>query len=260
MWHWLRDSRGKVIAILLAVWLTALTYDFRWIFLFYPVAAVALVVLFDFLTALIRYKIQYFSLSSIVTGLLIGLVLAPYGFWQLVLATFVAALSKHLLKIAPHRHIFNPAVLGIVSAVFIFNEPVAWWSVAWGWPPIIIIAAGMCLVLWQIRRFFMPLTFLVAYYLINLLSSDPTASWRLTFDGTVFLFAFVMLPEPLTSLGRKNWQFAWGILVGLLIYLQNVFRLFLADPLLVGLLFTNLIGFILVRRVEFKFSLGNASR
>lgn len=223
------DSRGKVIAVLLLLWLGSLH-------VVAPIPALLGMLLSDAMVS------RHITLSTIVTGLLIGLIFNPTaGIIPIITACFLASLSKNIIRIGPHNHVFNPAAFGIIAASLLFNRPVSWWGASWGIVPVIVLAIGMTPVLWKLKRFFMPVTFLAVYFLV-------TRSFPLLFDGTVFLFAFIMLPEIKTSPGIGFWQYVWGVLVGGLVALGTIFQISFTDPLLLALLVANLVGFILTKK------------
>lgn len=239
------DSRGKVIAVLVFLWLASLVFQFRGALVAAVVIAVTASVGLDVLIVRLRGKTAGVSLSSIVTGLLIGLVFDPFaGIAGMLMACMIASLSKAYLGRGEHQHIFNPAALGIVVSSFLFRRPVAWWGAAWGMVPVGIITVVMLAVLWKLRRHLMPITFLVVYFAINLTHGTVASAIRLTIDGTVFLFAFVMLPEPKTAPMQGTWRWGWGVLVGVLVFAQNFFGIATVDPLLVALLVANLYTFL----------------
>lgn len=243
------DSRGKVVFTLIAIWVAALAHHFRWIEVIYPVVGVITVVFLDWFITRVRTGTNIFSLSSIVTGLLIGLILDPHGGMPLLfLASVLAVFDKQFLRAYIHRHIFNPAAFGILVAAQLLQGNIAWWAVSWGIWPVIILGLMMIWVLSHIRRLFLPLTFLFMYFLINVARTGAVNSARLLLDGTVFLFAFIMLPEPMTSLARGAWQYMWGILVGALLFVLIRFPIPLIDPLLTALLLANLVGFFIQLR------------
>ncbi|MBI3955995.1 RnfABCDGE type electron transport complex subunit D [Candidatus Gottesmanbacteria bacterium] len=231
------DSRGKVIALLVLLWLAALVHEFRAGFVISVVFAVAASVGLDTLINWIGKKTTVVSLSSVVTGLLIGLVFDPFaGPVATLTACAIASLSKAYLGAGEHQHVFNPAALGIAVSSLLFGRSVAWWAASWGMLPVVILAAGMLPVVWRLHRQWMGITFLIVYYFL-------TRSISLTFDGTVFLFAFVMLPEPRTAPMRGAWAWGWGVLVGLLVFVQNLLGYRVGDPLLLALLVANLYSF-----------------
>lgn len=237
---WWADSRGKVVVVLLVLWIATLANQFRIDFITSTLLAIVLSVCFDLVLGKLTHGHARFSLSSLVTGLLIGLIFDPTaGAVPIGVASLVASLSKHFLKLPSSKHIFNPAAFGIISASFLFDRPVAWWGASWGIFPLFLLGIGMVPALYQLRRLWMPVTFLTIYFI--------SSGLRLTLDGTVFLFAFVMLPEPITSVGRGFWRYGWGILVGGLVAGLGFVRFAAADPLLTALLVANMLGFFLVR-------------
>ncbi len=237
------DSRGKVILVLLALvvlaWWQSLQLE--------PLSKLPLAVfatsIFDLIWARLRHGKWFLSPSSVVTGLLIGLIFDPASSpFAVITAALVATSSKYWLRFGSDKHIFNPAALGIVVASLIFGRPVSWWGASGGLAPILITGLGMIMVLYRLRRILMPLIFLATYYLGMIFFSNPLSALRLTFDGTVFLFAWVMLPEPITSPARGNWHYLWGLLVGVLVFGQNLLGWSWSDPLLIALLVANVMG------------------
>ncbi len=250
------DSRGKVIVLLVALWAAALVFQFRIVFVSSVVLAVAASVAVDSFLVWVQKKKRMLLLSSVVTGLLIGLVFDPLaGVIPILIACIIASISKAFLGNGQHKHVFNPAAFGIVLASLFFNRPVAWWGGSWGWMPTVIIAVGMIPILIKLRRLWIPLAFLVIYYMSILWSQALwplrpdlfVSALRLTFDGTVFLFAFIMLPEPKTAPITGKWRYIWGIFMGLLVLVQNLFGIAVTDPLLLALLVANVFAFVLIK-------------
>lgn len=242
------DSRGNVIVVLVFLWLASLVFQFRAVFVTGVVVAVAASIVLDALFLWLRTRTVVVSLSSIVTGLLIGLIIDPLsGLLSTAVACLLASISKNFIGKWSHKHMFNPAAFGIVVSSFIFSRPVAWWGASGGMAPVGIIAAGMFPVLWKLRRQWLPITFLGVYFAMNLLHGTVESALRLTIDGTVFLFAFVMLPEPITVPLGGAWRWGCGVLVGLLVLTQSILRIAVVDPLLLALLVANLYSFLYKR-------------
>ncbi len=245
---WWADSRGKVIVVLFVLWISALIHQFQLLSLLYPLVAVIITVAIDILTIRLRFGKDVFSLSSVVTGLLIGLILDPKaGAFPLIFACVVASFFKQFIGRGSHKHVFNPAAVGIVGSSLIFGNHIAWWAASWGFIPIIILLVGMIPILLSLRRIFLPITFLIVYFIMLSFSTSLSAAFHLTLDGTVFLFALVMLPEPMTSAISGKWRYGWGILVGGLLALFNMLGISWSDPLLVSLLGANVIRYVLIR-------------
>lgn len=247
--HWLNtlwvDSREKVSAVLLVLWAAALLHQFRAASLWHGALSVLLALLFDMVFVWARSKRWTLSPSSLVTGLLIGMLLDPNsGLVAIAVACFLASGSKAFISRGAHRHAFNPAAFGVLSASWIFHQPVAWWGSSWGMVPVVIVSAGMLPVLRRLRRLASPTAFVAVYFLSHVLTASVQTAVRLTVDGTVFLFALVMLPEPRTSPAAGPWRWGWGVAVGALVAAQNFFKLDTPDPLLLALLAANLLAFI----------------
>ncbi len=245
---WWADSRGKVIVVLFILWISALIHQFQLLSLLYPLTAVIFTVAIDILITRLRLGKDIFSLSSVVTGLLIGLILDPNsGALPLIFACIVAVFFKQFLGRGSHKHVFNPAAVGLVVSSLILGNHIAWWAASWGIVPAIILVIGMVPILIRLHRLLLPTAFLIVYFVMLSFSTSLSAAFHLTLDGTVFLFAFVMLPEPMTSTISGNWRYGWGIFVGAFVVLQNILRVSWLDPLLVALLGANVVRFFLIR-------------
>lgn len=234
------DSRGKLIVLLGIIWILAIVHLPTVISIVHPLSAIICTIFFDILFAWVRRRKIFFSPSSIVTGLLIGL-LNLGGLEAIVLASFIAASSKQFVQ-QNNRHVFNPAAIGLLISSLFLNEPIDWWAVSWGFIPVVILVLWMIPILWKMKRLWMPVTFLIVYFISTIMFQNIDAAIRLTLDGTVFLFVFVMLPEPMTSVNRGRWQYVWGILVGLLVVGETLLGISWGDPLLLALLGANFIG------------------
>lgn len=245
---WWSDSRGKVIVTLIVLWIAALIHSFQLVFVLFPIAAVSSVLLFDLVISRLKSGAWIATLSSVVTGLLIGLIFDPTApMTLLILTCFIAVLSKQFLRFRPHQHIFNPATFGLVSTSILFNLSTAWWGVAWGVIPLIIIVVGMMLALPRIRRLWIPVIFLSVYFLFNGITGSWIGAVRLTLDGTLFLFAWIMLTEPITTVSTGIWEYIMPVVVAGLVIGETVLRIFITDPILLALLTANALGFLFIR-------------
>lgn len=238
------DSRIQVSLTLLVVWLLAV-WHFQTLNSFsYPLFSVGLMTVLDVTYTRIRFKKWYWPSASLVTGLLIGLIIDPSEpIWIIALAVLVASLSKQFISVGIRRHIFNPAAFGILAVNLAFGTPVAWWGVAWSRLPLLILVPAMVWVLWRLKRQFIPLTFLATYFVYLLTLSPPGDSLKILIDGTVMLFALVMLPEPITSPNWGYFRYLFGFLVVVLAIVLPKF-VPVSDNFLPALLVGNLVGFL----------------
>lgn len=242
--------KSQVAFTLLLIWLLAVWHlpAGRQVFgLLYPLLAVVLMTTFDVVYTQIRFKKWYWPSASFVTGFLIGLIIDPsQPWWIFAVAVLAAFLSKQFINVGIRQHIFNPAAFGIMTATLAFSVPVTWWAVAWGKLPLLILIPAMIRILWKMKRLWLPASFLLVYLIYYLTLFDPkTAVWLLV-DGTLLLFALVMLPEPITSPATKYFKFLFGALVAVFAIVLSYFR-FLPEVFLPALLISNLIGFVTLR-------------
>lgn len=207
--------------------------------------AVITAVIFDGLILRFQKKRWVLPYSAAVTGFLIGLILNPdFAVWQLVLVVVVAIASKYLIP-PGKKHIFNPAAFGLVISSFIFDGAITWWGVSWNTQIWIFIFLAVGFVLWRLRRIWLPIGFLLVYWIYLYLQGG--LSLTLIADPTVALFSFVMIPEPQTSPIRGYFRYTFGILLAvLLIFYSTFFPQLPNDPLLISLITANLAAYFLV--------------
>ena len=80
--------------------------------------------------------------SAAVSGMLVGMILAPGASLELLwLAAVVAIASKKLMMIRPGRHIFNPAALGLAVVMLLFGNHLTWWG--YSSPVVVVVGAGL---------------------------------------------------------------------------------------------------------------------
>ena len=237
------EFKSQVAFTLALIWILAVWHFQTINSVFYPLFSVGLMTVLDMGLTWIRSRKVYWPSASFVTGLLIGLVIDPNApIWIIAVAVLAAFLSKQFINTGLRQHIFNPAAFGIMTVTLAFGIPVAWWAVAWGKLPLVILMPAMIRILWRMKRLWLPVSFLFVYLVYYLTLFDPkTAFWSL-FDGTLLLFALVMLSEPITSPSIKYFKFLFGAMVAILaIGLSLTIKP--AEVFLPALLLANLVGF-----------------
>lgn len=237
----LRDARVQVLGVLLLVWSAAIYREPSWENFIYPLYATALLSALDLGFTYLKTKKWYYSFSSLVSGLLIGfLIHYSQGFLLLTFAVILAFLSKQFIKIKG-RHIFNPAALGAVVSGLLLGTNVSWWAVAPGGISMFFMLL-MIPIIYKLRRLGFTLIFLSGYFFFFLATRGIYTALPLTFDGTVFLFSFVMLTEPMTSSIANYWRWLFGIMVFAVFAVLSLLKISFTDPLLFSLLLTNFLA------------------
>lgn len=194
------EFKSQVAFTLVLIWLLAAWHSQTLSSILYPLFSVFLMTLLDLGITWVRSKKLYWPSASFVTGFLIGLIIDPSEpVWIIALAVFAAFISKQFIGTGIRQHIFNPAAFGIMATALAFGAPVAWWAVAWGKLPLVILVPAMIRVLFRMKRLLLPVGFLIVYLVYYLTLFDPQAAVLALADGSLLLFALVMLPEPITS-------------------------------------------------------------
>lgn len=155
-------------------------------------------------------------LSAIITGLLVGSILSPdERLWVVALAAAVAIASKHLIRLR-NRHLFNPAVFGLLVVSLFFSAPLVWWSSGNIWAVLIfglIIAA-------RFKRFHLllayaiPFAVLMSVYAIK--NGYPVWAYIMFLN---FYFLVFMVVEPKTSPLRRSGRIIYGVIIAGLTFL-----------------------------------------
>lgn len=247
----LNEFKSQVAFTLLLVWLLAIWRFQTLNSILYPLLAVGLMTALDLGWTYLRSKKMYWPSASVVTGFLIGLIIAPTEpIWIIAIATLAAFVSKQFIATGIRQHIFNPAAFGIMAVNIAFAVPVAWWAVSWGQLPLVILVPIMVRILWRMRRVWLPITFLLVYMIYYSFIFLPTAIPRLILDGTLMLFVLIMLTEPMTSpvVGKSKYLFGAAVAVIVILLSQTGI---LTEVFLPALLIGNL-GAFLIKRLRSK--------
>lgn len=211
------EYKSQVAFTLFLIWLLAI-----WRFqttlnsFLYPLLAVGLMTTLDVVYTRLRFKKWYWPSASFVTGFLIGLIIDPREpLWVIALAVLAAFVSKQFIGSGLRQHIFNPAAFGIMTVALVFGVPVAWWGVAWDKLPLVILIPAMIRILWRMKRLWLPVGFLGVYLIYYLILFDPKSASLALIDGSLLLFALVMLSEPMTSpvVGKSKYVFGPAVAI-----------------------------------------------
>jgi ferredoxin-NADP reductase len=205
------------------------------------------------------FRVQPHSESSLITGLILGMLFLPIldgaHLFAIALAALVAVASKYLLAIR-RRHVFNPAAVGafVASLVFPLDGPGWWIATIWLLP---IATLGALVILFRTRHLTMGVVFAaVAALAVSTITVTSGAGSFAGGLGTAFVsfpivfFAGFMLSEPLTLPPRRWQQLIEAVIVAGLFGLETIgFHLgpVYASPL-IALLVGNLLAFVVGQR------------
>lgn len=162
--------------------------------------------------------------SAMVTGLGMSLLLKAGSPWVLALGAAVAIASKFLIRI-DGKHVFNPGNLGIAAAVLLTGE--AWVSPGqWGSGAALafLVGAAGCMVGLRVGRIDTSLAFLGAFAALDFarqvlyLGWEPQVWLHRMSNGSLLLFSFFMITDPMTTPKTQGARIGWSIAIAVLAF------------------------------------------
>ncbi|MBS3174761.1 RnfABCDGE type electron transport complex subunit D [Candidatus Woesearchaeota archaeon] len=194
-------------------------------------------------TVINSFKNKKFVLgkSGIITGFFIGLILNENQIWYVPLsAAIIAIIGKNIGHLIMKRffsynsHLFNPAMFSIFFSILIFKTNDGWLGAS---NLIATIVLGLIL-MYKFNKFKLTLSFLITYFIINIIYNLPNFNYFIFLNSTLYFFAFFMLIEPKTSPSIGKRMVIYGIGAGVIIGLLHIFLP--KYELTLGLLISNL--------------------
>ena len=183
------------------------------------------------LNILISPKVLTSLRSATITSLGLCLLLRSNSYQTMIIASFLAICSKFLFSYH-HKHFFNPANFGIISALILTDD--AWispgqWGTDW-WYLVLFIGLGG-VVLKQVGRWDTSIAFLFAYGSLEALRNAWLGwswdVWQHQFmSGSLLLFALFMLTDPRSIPNSQKGRLVWSSAIALATFiLQHYFYL-----------------------------------
>jgi len=220
-----RTPKGYLLGALLALLAITVPHQGMDALRVTGVATLAAVVLDLILHLVLREKFVI-PTSALLTGLIIGMVLAPQEpNWAVVMTAGIAIGAKHLLR-TTKAHVFNPAALALAVAPPLFGSGESWWGATAGLPAVAILPLlGIgYLVAERANKLPQVLTFLGVYfafltgmaYFSHADAIRIASMYRDPFLNSVLFLAFFMLTDPPTSPAKLWDQITFGAGVAML--------------------------------------------
>ena len=159
--------------------------------------------------------------SALITALGLCLLLKSNQWEILALGAFLAIASKFVFKVKG-KHLFNPANFGIIVTILITGE--AWISPGqWGSSLVLLyfIGAAAIMILFKVGRIDTSLIFLVTLFGLDILYTQVYLGWEWDVfahkatNGTLLLYAFFMITDPVTTPNHKRGRAIWSVLLGM---------------------------------------------
>jgi len=173
---------------------------------------------------------QYSSVkSALITSLGLSLLLKTGTIETAILASVFAISSKFLIRVN-HKHLFNPANFGIVAAILLTND--AWVSPGqWGSSVLLwfIVGAGGLMMILKVGRIDTSITFLLVFGALLFirhviyLGWEPQVWLHKMSNGTLLLYAFFMITDPMTTPNHIKARILWSSLLGSALFVLSTF-------------------------------------
>lgn len=184
--------------------------------------------------------------SALITALGLSLLCKTNQYETAVFAAFIAIASKFLIRYKG-KHIFNPVNVGIVATIFISQD--AWVSPGqWGSHFMILFMLGILgfLVLKKVDRIDASTCFLLVFGGLQFIRSVWYLGWtpdvflHQISSGTLVLFTFFMLTDPMTTPNHKGARIAWVTGISIVAFILSNYMHVYAAPIWVLFFFAPL--------------------
>ncbi|MBS9781488.1 MAG: VCBS repeat-containing protein [Gammaproteobacteria bacterium] len=202
---------------------------------------------------ILRGRQWLFPLSACITGMGLSILTNfSHGLWLAIIPPFFAIVSKYLFTVNG-KHIYNPALFGVVMALFFSNgmitpSPAYQWGGS-GATVFFVITAALMLFALNIRRTTLIISFLVAYTLQLALRAwlmrhhiPPETLFMGTFSAPAFyLFTFFMITDPKTSPDSHKGQIFMAVFIVIIDLILHKFQGF-STLFFAGFIYFTLMG------------------
>jgi Na+-transporting NADH:ubiquinone oxidoreductase subunit NqrB len=161
--------------------------------------------------------------SAYVSGISVGILLrSPNHLWPYIVGSLLSIVSKYVLQVG-NRHLWNPSNFGMSVLLFVAPAYATVLSIQWSneiWPVLIIWPLGL-LILLQVHRLHITLTYVASFLLLSLvrcaITGDPWAAEVAPITGPMYqLYIFFMITDPRTTTRTKWSQCLVIVLVAIL--------------------------------------------
>ena len=197
----------------------------------YPKTALAIVTAIALeliLGKLITGKLPHLA-SAYISGISVGILIRSPFIWPFALCSAISILSKYVLRWRG-RHLWNPSNFGVAAMLFLAPWAVAGLSIQWGnniWPMLVIWVLGS-IIIYNLKRFHITLTYVVAFLVFSFIRSQITGHSFLAevapITGPMYqLFIFFMITDPKTTVRSSRW--AQCVVAFLVAAVESVLRL-----------------------------------
>jgi Na+-translocating ferredoxin:NAD+ oxidoreductase RnfD subunit len=232
-----------VISLVIIIFLNFLT-DLNYFKILTPLISVITAVVTDYLISYINTKKGQIKQTAVITGLIVGSIVDFNAFLFAALASFIARVSKHIIRFN-NVNVLNPAATGLLI-IFIFNPLLETW---WVFTPNLFVYIPLVLLGILTSARIMKLyasfsyVFLAAILIILTNGLNNFSIFYIPMFGPFF-----MITEPKTSPIKREHQILFSFIIVLCDVIFNAISF--QSKFLAGLLIANIINAFLLRRLS----------
>ncbi|MCY7410367.1 MAG: RnfABCDGE type electron transport complex subunit D [Chitinophagales bacterium] len=233
-----RHYQISFLGIFLFYGIEDLNWEMNWLNI---AATLAASLLTQFLFTWFTNK-NYQSLkSAIISALSLTLLLKTNLILVIMLAAFLSIASKFIFTfkiVEGKKHFFNPTNFGIILTILITGN--AWISPGqWGSNALLVFGIGILglAVLIKVKRLDVALAFFITFCLLNFTRSVLILGWQTDFflhqftSGTLLLFTFFMITDPVSTPSHSKARIVWAVLVAMLAFYLSAYEFVNGAPL-----------------------------
>ncbi len=212
----IRSVKTQLIIFLIAFAVYLALADKNASFLFPVLGCVIFSVVTEACLQLAKKKPLVFHDSAVITGLIIGFVLANGQAWYVYAAASALAIcSKYIIRINK-KHLFNPAAFGILSVMLLLSATTQWKG-TYQWS--ILLPAGLYFT-YRIRKMALLISYaVVALTLWGIQALLQHVNIIYIFGYLSYFFIFIMLIEPKTTPITRPGKMVFGSIVAVSIFI-----------------------------------------
>jgi Na+-transporting NADH:ubiquinone oxidoreductase subunit NqrB len=175
--------------------------------------------------------------SALITSFSICLMMKANDMSTFIIAAVLSISSKFFLKIRG-KHIFNPANFGIIITFLLTGD--AWLSPGqWGSDGLLLMLVGCTglVVLLRVKRLDTAFAFLAAFLGLGFFRNILYLGWPADFfyhqftSGSLLLFAFFMITDPMSTPTARLPRILWALLVGAVAWYIVTFKFIHSGPI-----------------------------
>lgn len=160
--------------------------------------------------------------SALITSFSLCLMLQANNTYTFMIAAVLSICSKFFLRVKG-KHIFNPANFGIIITFLLTGD--AWISPGqWGSDGLLLMLVGCTglIVLYRVKRLDTAFAFLLSFLGLSFARNILYLGWPVDFfyhqlsTGSLLLFAFFMITDPMATPSSSKARIIWSVMVGAL--------------------------------------------